>query len=439
MNKIQKIIYEEVRKTIHKFINEGVSQKLYHFCPINSLYGISESNEFVLTPISERTSDAKMTSLPISNDERKQWDYYMCFSRTPSSLVGYVNMRRNKTGGTLWKTSLVRIEVDGSLLQSNYKGMPVNYFNDKNLSKINHNYEYSEEIVTDSQGRQHKIKTPINTVQGKNGNIYSKQSIITSLGKGSKLKQKIMPRYTPHRDDGDIRRGRKVVTVDYGVLDRNQMSEYEDRIFSNKPTIPNAKKYIKRIDIYINKGFLKDNNKSSYDILYMLKHIINTFGDIVYIFSTEKEFETRRGGILGHVFLEKYLQDINIEKTPELLLSSELKTIIDYICLVSLEEHVNWENNMRNNCFQWIKYLKLPKKESLELVDNFIKKLKTSFDGTMLQYLSKILNKEIPKIPLYKQKIYIKPLDKYSGEISKINNKSIFTLKANIIKKLLKR
>ena len=207
MNKLQKIIYEEVRKKIQKFINEGISQKLYHFCPINSLYGISESNEFVLTPISGRPSDAKMTSLPIGNGERKQWNYYMCFSRTPSSLAGYVNMRKNKTGGTLWKTSLVRIEVDGSLLQSNYKGMPVNYFSDKNLPKINHNYEYGEEIVTDSQGRQHKIKTPINTVQGKNGNVYSKQYTITSLGNGSKLKQKIIPRYTPHRDDGDIRRG----------------------------------------------------------------------------------------------------------------------------------------------------------------------------------------------------------------------------------------
>ena len=438
MNKLQKIIYEEVRKTIQKFINEGISQKLYHFCPINSLYGISESNEFVLTPISGRPSDAKMTSLPIGNGERKQWNYYMCFSRTPSSLAGYVNMRKNKTGGTLWKTSLVRIEVDGSLLQSNYKGMPVNYFSDKNLPKINHNYEYGEEIVTDSQGRQHKIKTPINTVQGKNGNVYSKQYTITSLGNGSKLKQKIIPRYTPHRDDGDIRRGRKVVTVDYGVLDRNQMSEYEDRLFSNKPTIPNAKKYIKQIDIYLNNSFLKGNNKNSYDTLYMLKHIINTFGDIVYIFFTEKDFETRRGGILGPIFSEKYLQDINIEETPQLL-SSELKTIIDYICLVSLEECVNWEGNMRNNCFQWIEYLNLPKKESLELVDIFIKKLKTSFDGSMILYLSKILHDEIPKIPIYKQKKYIKPLDEYSGKFSKINNKNIFTLKSNIIKRLLKR
>lgn len=438
MNKLQKIIYEEVRKTIHKFIIEGISQKLYHFCPINSLYGISESDKFILTPISERTSDAKMTSLPIGNGERKQWNYYMCFSRTPSSLVGYVNMRRNKTGGTLWKTSLVRIEVDGSLLQSNYKGMPVNYFNDKNLPKINHNYEYGEEIVTDNQGIQHKIRVPINTVQGKNGNIYSKQYTITSLGKGSKLKQKTMPRYIPHRDDGDIRRGRKVVTVDYGVLDRNQMSEYEDRLFSNKPTIPNAKKYIKQIDIYLNNSFLKGNNKNSYDTLYMLKHIINTFGNIVYIFFTEKDFETRRGGILGPIFSEKYLQYINIEETPQLLLS-ELKTIIDYICLVSLEEHVNWESNMRNNCYQWIKYLKLPKKESLELVDIFIKKLKTSFDGSMILYLSKILHDEIPKIPIYKQKKYIKPLDKYSGEISKINNKNIFTLKSNLIKRLLKQ
>lgn len=437
VNEITRRVILEVKRRL----TEGLSQRLFHFCPVNAMFAIAKTDSFKLTSVESRPSDAKMTSLPINNTERKQYQYYMCFSRTPSSLAGYVNMRRDKTGGPTWNQSLVRMEIDGDLLNANYKGMPVNYFNDKTLPKINH---YTKGKNGDRE-----------TVTGTNGIKYSTDMDVKALDSKGRIRNKVLHRYTPHKDDDFTpKRGRKSnkVTVDYGVIDRNQMSEYEDRLFSNKPYIKGIKErgLIKRIDIYLCQDILNGNLKSSQDILYMVDEIIDIFGDIVHIYDNFTSFEGMNivNSIGGYDFKQRYLEiskdqyngshnkinpgDIN-------LLSSEIRTIVRYACILAFDGFSkNWEAETYNNAADILSKIEINPRddEVATLINTFIKQIEGYRDRFFIMQ-SSYLKKELEEIPPYKLQKYVEPLEKIKNlqqrvwEMQTGNRIGILSIKAN--------
>lgn len=413
VNEITRRVILEVKRRL----TEGLSQRLFHFCPVNAMFAIAKTDSFKLTSVESRPSDAKMTSLPINGTERKQYQYYMCFSRTPSSLAGYVNMRRDKTGGPTWNQSLVRMEIDGDLLNANYKGMPVNYFNDKTLPKINHY----------TKGKNGERET----VTGANGIKYSMDMDVKALDNKGRIRNKVLHRYTPHKDDDFTpKRGRKSskVTVDYGVIDRNQMSEYEDRLFSNKPYIKDIKErgLIKRIDIYLCPAILNNELKYSQDILYMVDEIIDVFGDIVHIFNNFSSFEGVNivNSIDGYDFKKQYLEvpikdytttHERTNNTDELgLLRSELWTIVRYATILGFDGFgKDWEKITYDNTAKILNKIDIDPsdKEVSSFINTFIGRIGS--DGeTFFTYQSKALTKELELIPPYKLEKYVGPLDK---------------------------
>lgn len=413
---IERLIEQCIIKT-KKILEEGLSQRLFHFCPISSAYSIVKSNSFKLTSVENRPSDKELTSLPIDKEHRKQYNYYMCFSRTPSSLAGYVSMRRNKTGGINWKQTLVRIEVDGEKLSSNFKGMPVNYFNDKHLPKINH---YKTNSVGDSNEK----------VTDKYGNTYYKSMTVNTLDNTGRINLTDMPRYVEHIPDKTDNRGRKreKIGIDYGVYDRNQMSEYEDRLFSNKEYISNLKehKIIKRIDIFISKRILKQGTKSNSasDIFYMVDEIINEYGNLVHIYNNFSSFEGMNiiNSISGYAFKKQYLEiqknsyydtHEKIEDPNNIkLIPSELKTIVRYATILGFYGYKGeWELTTKKNSEYILNSI------GINIQDN---QVQYSIADTISQiekagekffsYQSQFLKVEIEEIPPYKYKKYIVPL-----------------------------
>ena len=407
-------IIDKVFFKLKERLTEGLSQRLFHFCPISSMYSIAKTDCFKLSSIEKRESDAKMTSLPIDRNNRKQYQYYMCFSRTPSSLVGYVSMRRDKTGGIGWKQSLVRIEVDGDMLNSNYKGMPVNYFNDKNLKKINH-YKF------DSKGKKR------DTVRGRYGNTYSTQMDVNYLDDKGNIGVKTLQRYNPHADDKLDPRGKKrtLPSIDYGVIDRNQMLEYEDRLFSNEQFIKNIKErhIIKRIDIYINNNLLGNNSIHSQDILFMTDEIINIFGDIVHIYNNFSSFENVNlvNSISGYQFKKQYLelsQDEymktykNFNKNKIELTYGQLVTVIRYATILGFYGFGdNWEKLAFNNTLSILKDINVVITQ--EVKDKVLYYLNQIYEvgGRFFAIQSKNLKKELDDFPPYKLERYISGLE----------------------------
>lgn len=263
-----------MKKQNKTFIKESISSTVFHFCPLSTMYEISETNSFKLAKTGKYESDTRMNSLPTHiRGEKITYPYYMCFSRTPSTLVGYQLMRINQTKNE-WLNSLVRMEIDGDALNSNYKGMPVNFFNEKSpsgdLAK-----KYKDAKNWDN----------FKAIPNKNGD--KSDSIL--FGKGL-LKTKSMPKINP-----DIHKRGRVSSseigrpkVDYQELERNRLSEYEDRIYSFNEYVPNANRYIRRIDILLSPRMLKQ-----YNVLVMVNKIISKYGvDKVFVFDSQIAFNS---------------------------------------------------------------------------------------------------------------------------------------------------
>lgn len=400
-------------------INEGLSSRLFHFCPLSALYQIVEFDSFKLTPSDARPSDREMTSLPVGNGEKKYFPYYMCFSRTPSSLAGYVAMRRASGNQRNWAQTLVRIEVDGDLLSRYYKGMPVNYFNDKNLRKINHYYEYRKEINPET-GKPEKVK--YNTVKGRYGAEYAKRMTVNALNSRGNIVSKDIRRYTPHMDDPESPQGkpRSKVAVDYGVLDRNQMHEYEDRLFSYAPWIRNAHKYIKRIDIYVTPSIISGSIDYAPDALRMLREIVSTpYGKIIHIYTNQADFESfGKANKVGEIDFEQLGQN-NKEETP--LAGSEISTITRYAVILSFcgVTYPDWKDRTRQRTWELLSQIGMNEGNMRNILERIIEKYLSNIETLGKRFFSvqtKTLKKELEGLAPYKRKKYIEPLQKIENE-----------------------
>lgn len=264
----EKLIKEIVTLSVKKIINEGISPIVWHFCPIGPMYLIARDNQFRCTSVSDRPSDLRLTSLPVNNKtgEQKTYPYYMCVSRTPYSGVGYQQMRVDG-GSSDWKSCLVRIELDGVALSANYKGMPVNYFNNDtsvNKTKIKH----GGEIINNKND------------EGNHINQKNRWVDLYAIDGGKFLSQKRM------------KYGKGISGKVKDETDRRQMLEYEDRIYSKYEFIKNFDRYIKRIDIYCTSQVLNNKTENSSDILGMIKFIEQKFQGKVFIFNSKTAFNS---------------------------------------------------------------------------------------------------------------------------------------------------
>lgn len=216
---------------MRQLIEEGISPIVYHFCPLSTMLMIAETDKFRLSSVEsgKYESDTRMNSFPIGNGEYKTYPYYMCFSRTPSSLVGYQYMRMTNSKGE-WDNALVRLEIDGNALNARYKGAPVNFFTEKD--------PYGGE-PTDANGNPIKIKG------GGEKNQYAKKFNIARSWDIPRIPN------APKTGIETINMPRVNRNIDYADIARTRMSEYEDRLFSDKPIIDQALRYIKRIDILL--------------------------------------------------------------------------------------------------------------------------------------------------------------------------------------------
>ena len=212
-NIIKKIISEEIERFV---INEMLSSKCYHFTTHNGLLRILKTNTFLLK--TDVVSDTEHW------EDKPRYRFFMSTTRVRDGRFGY-NYFINEN------EMLVRITLNGDLLNANYRGKPVNW------------------------------KMHSNKVRGYDSDLRSAES----------TKSKSM----------------------YNVPDRKiaqiqPFVENEDRVYSNKPSIPNADRYIERIDIltYLSGDFV-DIDSQALDIL---QDIPSRFRNITHIYTTMKDF-----------------------------------------------------------------------------------------------------------------------------------------------------
>lgn len=172
--------------------------------------------------------------------------FYMSLTRNGDGRVGYQSYLDNEE-------VICRIELDGDKLNDNYRIRPVNWV-------ANGDYDTIEKRAKSEA----------------NGKVTSKE------------------RYTKM---GKINGG-----IPYCAKVQDEV-ENEDRIFSNKPIIPNAYSYIKRIDVLINdtskyaRGYMtKDEiiNNRNYYLSNLLKEIDVNWLDKMHFYESMPNFNARK-------------------------------------------------------------------------------------------------------------------------------------------------
>ena len=111
------------------FLLESLSSVVYHSTNLNGAYHILKDNQFKLSPVIKGD---------VEHDLNNNRNYYMSFSRSKNSY--FVNgLANNNT------TPVFTFVVDGDLLNHNYSGKSVNYFNTNDRSQN----EYEDRLMTD--------------------------------------------------------------------------------------------------------------------------------------------------------------------------------------------------------------------------------------------------------------------------------------------------
>lgn len=231
-------------------LTEGVSPIVYHFTTIPLMQKIASSDSFIFSDLNDSLSSKKKYKIDsrMNTIGDKKYRYYLCLSRTPSSMMGYALMRWLGTSND-WSNALVRIELDGNTLNARFKGRAVDYFGGDDESEYSNIAGYK----LAKKGEMRKI-IPNNNVQ------------------------KFFINPTPE----NIKLG-----INPKVLTRVRASEFEDRIFSDTQVHKHIDRYIKRIDILATENTL---NNPYY--INLIKYIINRFNYNMVVFNPKtKKYE----------------------------------------------------------------------------------------------------------------------------------------------------
>ena len=444
---IKKIVTESIKN----IIKEGISPIVWHFCPINSMYYIAEKNAFQCTSSEHNRSDKLLTSLPkqlkkgytkkekygngeertVTKDAGKRftiddsnittidpkynkiYNYYMCVSRTPNSRLGYQGRRRMEGG--MW-SCFCRIELDGYKLMSKFKGIPVNYFTDFNsLADMDRDIKHyiSNDKISKTKTGKDRVTQQVYVNNKKNGQYellsedeqqYFNANEIKNGRRGTVLhkitnanngKKTVRKEFMPYNNT-DV--------VDSDRTDMRLMSEYEDRIYTNKQIIEDFDRYILSIDIFVG-----NIAKRSKEVLYEIKKITENYQNIpINLYDNEVAFNSRniqasinRGKTDNYNNISKsFLSKINTSKQFSLNendASALGKYYAAQICNIFLKKYSNGKRGFKGN-YEVLKQNIISTTNTLkpyiEKSLNIKNKTQTAFDKGFKMSLEKILSSD---------------------------------------------
>lgn len=297
-NIIKKIISEELERFV---LNEMLSSKCYHFTTLNGLLRILKTNTFLLK--TDVVSDTEHWA------DKPRHRFFMSTTRVRDGRFGY-NHFINRS------SMLVRITLNGDLLNANYRGMPINWQMHNEKAK---GYEPNLRYAVSSKSRA----------------MYN--------------------------------------NPDWKLAQIQPFVENEDRIFSSKPTIPNADRYIERIDIltYDTTTYIDAQERD------ILQNIPSNFRNITHIYTTMKDFNKQENNIdkidrskiknTRHPRVDVKLKREDL-KTINLYKKSIYKFFVDYDKAIELARQEKYNENLINTL-----------KTNINDIKEYIKELNTLY------------------------------------------------------------
>ena len=264
-----------ITESKQSLINEGISDVTYHFCSLPSLHSILESGKLALTMSSNMADAYHKTNL-----------FYLSTQRSKSSRLGYAG-----NSSAHGRNPIARIELDGNMLKrAGFQGKPLDYWGA-------------------SMGKQSDIGLNSSRVQAQfaGGKDFHPET----------------------QEDKEA------------ILKSQQTSsnfEFEDRIFSNKPSISLI--YIKRIDCLVPGGKITPIEKS-------ILQLAESRGVLVSFYDNEKDFVRETTNTLNQQILnsEGEYENPRLGKPDEERLAYNAKTVAT---LSAILLYYSYYNNMVN-------------------------------------------------------------------------------------------
>lgn len=320
LKKIKNIVLEE----LHRYtLNESLSDIVYHFTNIDALINILKTNKMFCQSILAGSAD----------DMSPNNLFYISFTRNKSPYEGW--------GYHMSYGDCVRIEFDGTLLNQNFKGSPVNYWG-ANHTGNKWDYQRKASGVEDGAKNCAFEYEPL-----KDGETVPNDEIVKKI-------TKILPffRYPTSKSPNFVKLGdqmyKKVPLYDKIKKSTNLedlyshvFNEIEDRLFTNKSYINNALKYIRRIDVLMTE--ISDESKFPKNDFYK---ILTRFGynktygrGIIYLYDNKKDFNFQTDNYIN----EKYLSlcdDIVDENHGSPKYSFEPDNVAKFFALLTYKEDI---------------------------------------------------------------------------------------------------
>ena len=301
-----------ITESKQSLINEGISDVTYHFCSLPSLHSILESGKLALTMSSNMADAYHKTNL-----------FYLSTQRSKSSRLGYAG---NSSGHG--RNPIARIELDGDMLKrAGFQGKPLDYWG---------------------------------ASMGKQSDIGLNSSRLQAQFAGGK------DFHPETQEDKET------------ILKSQQTSsnfEFEDRIFSNKPSM--SLTYIKRIDCLVPGGKITPIEKS-------ILQLAENRGVLVSFYDNEKDFVRETTNTLNQQILnsEGEYENQRLGKPDEERLAYNAKTVAT---LSAILLYYSYYNNMVNG---------VPGEKTLTKLNNALSKFG-------LERYYNYCVKELPKIAMF--------------------------------------
>ena len=258
-----------VENCIKKVIPESLSQSVYHFTSVFSLLKILNENEMFCQAAKVGFG---------ADDMNNKYDFYISFTRAKSSQEGF-GYTSTRIG------SIARIEFDGDKLNKNFHGKPVNYWGDSD--SLNNKFSYMKKAQNNKHFEYKEItdKNLINRVE------FKKLPPFTYLSLASEN--------SPDYVEKDGKYYVKVQGINPDIQHHTH-NEIEDRLFTNKPIIENVRKYIKRVDIFVDEK-IKDNQENS-QLMATLTQISLMYSNFVFIYNNLKDFDRQSDNTINKYY-----------------------------------------------------------------------------------------------------------------------------------------
>lgn len=395
-------------------LNERISDIVYHFTTLRGLVSILATNTMCGSPSVINKTDYKVGLKSMKNGILK-YPYYLCFSRTPSSSIGYPMVRTSNIANgvennDMWEF-LVRITFDGVLLNSNHKGKPVSFFGNPNelgpmWKSILKAPQYQLKL---SQGSDDFVKdnrvfvtlSPSKMNQKEwgfmyNGKFYPINPTEKEIASAKQTEngfgfwKDMYPWFNQPTNFAS-----KEDEYEYLAV---RKSEYEDRLFMRQLRLSDVIRYIKNVDILVRYNTLSNiNDRKLQDIGTMIRFAINTLGDDkVHVVSSDKEFNSfnyRNDQINKKKFIDIAGSDYHTERfteTEEPLSLADFSALSKFAaaCVLSFtpkrtEEFVSWFANALYKNYKSIDFSSLTPTKATNSV--FVRALKTS--SNVMEYV----------------------------------------------------